>query len=558
MTPRDIGLPGKFRSFRPVQVKALERILAVWPPGRKPSKRWVLLQAPTGTGKTLIAAAAQKLLKQRMLYTAHSKDLQAQFCRDFEYAVELKGRENYPTRFHAKRFPEANCGLCTRTKTDPRCRWCCPPSCYKKAPCLARGEERCVNGWRVCPYEEQKRAALAADVAVLNFAMFLSEANYAGGFGGAKFPLVVCDEADLLESALMGFAELSISSHLIQRLELEPPRYKTKEETWTEWVKTVALPKVVSRIEEIGRLEEEKPGSWGTVSIHSLKERQELERVKNKLEFFVSQVSTSRWVNCTKNHEEGPWVWKPVYVSGLAEKYLWRHGERFLLMSATILEPTTFARNLGIPDGEWEFIDLPSTFPKENRPIYYIPCANMTHKTAQDEWPKVVEAVDAILDKHPDKKTLVHTVSYSLTRYIAGNTRHGDRVIIYDGARDRAAALERFRASSEPLVMLAPSMERGVDLPDDACRVIIVAKVPYRSLGDKQVSARLYGSKDGRAWYVVDAIRTLVQMSGRGVRSETDWAITYVIDNQFGVVLKEWRRAFPAWWLEALKVRPHL
>jgi Rad3-related DNA helicase len=555
-TPAELGLPAKFTSFRPVQVEALQKITVT-------KARWILLQAPTGSGKTLIAAAAQKLLKQRMLYTCHSKDLQGQFIKDFAYAVELKGRENYPTAQHAASWPDVHCGLCTKTKDDPRCKWCCPPGCIKDAPCLAYGEGKCETGWRTCPYEEQKKAALLADVAVLNFAMFLGEANYAGGFGNAKFPLVVCDEADLLESALMSFAELSISTRLVERLGIEPPKYKTKEDAWVEWAERVTLPRVSARLAEL-----ENPRSWSTASVREMREKRELERVKNKLELFARRVRTSKWVSCTENADEGDvildamadvsrsWVWKPVYVSDLAGHYLWRHGERFLLMSATILEPRTFARNLGIPDGEWEFVDIPSTFPKEHRPVYYIPAANMTHKTAQNEWPKVVEAVDAILDQHPDEKVLVHTVSYALSRSVAANTRHRDRLVIYNGARDRAAALERFRASSEPLVMLAPSMERGVDLSDDACRVVIILKVPYRSLGDKQVSARLYGSKDGRAWYVVDAIRTLVQMSGRGVRHEKDWAKTYILDSQFGLIMKEWKRTFPAWWLEAVQFRP--
>lgn len=545
-TPAELGLPAKFTSFRPVQVDALQKITAT-------GKRWIFLQAPTGTGKTLLAAAAQRLLKTRMLYSCHSKDLQAQFTRDFPYAVELKGRENYPTAQVPDRWPEIHCGLCTKTRTDPRCKWCCPDDCLADAPCLAYDEGKCVTGERYCPYEEQKKAALVADVAVLNFAMFLGEANYAGGFADKKFPLVCMDESDLIEGALMSSAELTISGQMIERLDLEPPRYKTKEEAWIEWVKGTALPRVSTRIAEL-----ERPNAWSTISVRDLCEKRELERVKNKLEFFANRVGASRWVNCTENTEDGPWVWKPVYVSGLADRYLWRHGERFLLMSATILEPRTFARNLGIPDGEWEFIDLPSTFPKENRPVYYIPAANMTHKTAEAEWPKVVEAVDAVLDRHPDKKTLVHSVSYSLTRYIADRSRHKGRMVIYNSARERGDAVERFKSSPEPLVIVAPSLERGLDLPGDLCRVVIITKFPYRSLGDKQVSARLYGSKDGRAWYVIDGIRTLVQMSGRGVRSESDWAITYVIDSQFGLVLKEWRNAFPAWWLEALEFRPRI
>jgi len=559
-SPAGLRLPAKFSAFRPVQVDALKKIVST-------DKRWILLQAPTGVGKSLIAAATQRILDKRMLYTCHSKDLQEQFVKDFPYAVELKGRENYPTTKYGNKFPEIHCGLCTKTPDDPRCRWCCPSGCLRNAPCS--GDTKCVTGWRSCPYEEQKKKAILANAAVLNFAMFLGEANYAGDFSG-KFPLVVCDEADLLESALMGFAELSIPVKTLNELSIPTPKHKTKNAEWADWARETAVPAISQELAKF----DARDGGWATLTPREIRRAKNLERLRSKLSFFASQAGTGKWVNCTREQNRDPGdlnnildalsdtpgrlVWKPVYVSDIARHYLWRHGERFMLMSATILNPRIFARNLGIPDGEWEFIDLPSVFPKENRPVYYIPRANMTHKTAAAEWPKAVEAMDAILDRHPNEKVLVHTVSYALSQSAVANTRHRNRLVTYNGAKGRAAALERFRSSREPLVMLAPSMDRGIDLPDDACRVVIILKVPYRGLGDRQVSARLYGSRDGRAWYIVDAIRSMVQMSGRAVRNETDWAVAYVIDAQFGVLLKEWREAFPAWWLEALETRPNI
>src|SRR5688572_29011158 len=60
--------------------------------------RVVFLQAPTGSGKTLIANLAQrKMQARRMIYTCTTKSLQDQVVRDFIYGRVLKGRSNYPT-----------------------------------------------------------------------------------------------------------------------------------------------------------------------------------------------------------------------------------------------------------------------------------------------------------------------------------------------------------------------------------------------------------------------------------------------------------------------------
>lgn len=533
-SPKEIGLPAKFNSFRPFQIEALERILAS-------NKRWILLQAPTGTGKTLIAAAWQKIARQSMLYTCTTKDLQDQFTRDFPYAVELKGRENYPTPFS----PKISTALCTKTKKDPRCKWCCPPSCYREAPCLATGY---CTGQRNCPYDMQKKAALAAPLAVLNTALFLNEANHVGGFSKNK-RVIVFDEADLLESSLMSFVEVTISGAMIQRLGLTPPAKKTVEEAWIEWIDQEAIPKIQKRLDEL----ESGDDKWQTTNIKEIRERNDLTRALAKLQFFRAEVEHSPWANCTEDVENGPWVWKPIYVSKFAEKYLWRHADRFLLMSGTILSRDQFCRNLGIPIDQTEYIDLPSVFDKKNRPVYFVPAANMTHKTADGERPKLLEAIDTVLDLHPDEKVLVHTVSYSLSRYIYEHSQHRTRMVTYLDSGTRKETLEEYRRSPRPLVILAPSLERGIDLPDDLCRVIIVAKTPYRSLEDNQVRKRLYGSPDGRAWYAVDAIRTVIQMSGRGIRHERDWAQTYILDAQFGRLYKEWKYVFPAWWRDALQ-----
>ena len=122
--------------------------------------------------------------------------------------------------------------------------------------------------------------------------------------------------------------------------------------------------------------------------------------------------------------------------------------------------------------------------------------------------------------------------------------------MMYSNAKEREEVLARF-LNIKDAVLLAPSFERGVDLPAEDCQVIIVAKVPYPYLGDKQIAARLYG-KGGQVWYAVNTIRAIVQMTGRGMRSADDWCDSYILDTSFKRLYREHKMLFPKWWRDAL------
>ena len=102
-------------------------------------------------------------------------------------------------------------------------------------------------------------------------------------------------------------------------------------------------------------------------------------------------------------------------------------------------------------------------------------------------------------------------------------------------------------------MLVASSMDRGIDLPDEACRVQIVLKVPYPSLGDKQVAERLYSTRDGKTWYAVEVARSILQMSGRGVRHVDDYCECVILDSSFVGWYGLWQRLLPAWWRQAVR-----
>ncbi len=513
MNPDAFDLPPKFTEFRPGQLQLSAKIA-------NSAKYAYLLDAPTGVGKSLIAATVQRIMDKKIVYLCTTKQLQDQILNDFPYAKTLKGRANYPCAKAPNAFPNINAEMCTDSKDFP---------------CLVKDS---------CPYVVAKAQALGADLAVLNMAYFMSEANYVGGFSGRHF--VVIDEADCTEDQLMSFVELAVTKRQLDRYGLPTPRLKTKHEAWIEWAK-----KSLDILGPIhGHLvDESERDDWGGVDYKVLRERNYIERLMAKLRYFVKEVDKT-WVWYPS---EERWSFKPTWVSKYSENVLWKHMDRVLMMSATILDPRQVSVNTGIlrkPGRMYEYSRIDSPFPVEHRPVYYEPCANVVNKEMDRALPLLARSVADIINKYPDDKVLVHTISYKIRDYLVRNIQ-SDRFITHSSA-DRADVLERFKRGDRPMVMLSPSMDRGVDLPGEECRAIVIAKMPYPDLGDPQISTRVYGSPDGNGWYAHKTVSSIIQMAGRGVRSVDDYCDTYILDKQFERIYRDNRRLFPLWFQKAV------
>jgi Rad3-related DNA helicase len=55
-------------------------------------------------------------------------------------------------------------------------------------------------------------------------------------------------------------------------------------------------------------------------------------------------------------------------------------------------------------------------------------------------------------------------------------------------------------------------------------------------------------------WYARDAIVKIIQGSGRSIRSENDWAETFVLDSNFVRLLNKDKELFPKWFLEGIQI----
>ena len=521
VTPSDYRLPEKFSEWRSGQHGIIESI-------RGNPKHISMLSAPVGSGKSAIGVAAG--FGKRTLYICTTKQLQDQLQNDFPNAVVLKGRSNYK----CLKGQNLTAEHCTRTLAKRNCKECKYSRCEGHTNSNYNGPCGCE---RECEYLLTKQAALRASLAILNIHLFMTEANMVGGFSG--WPFVVVDEADTLENSMLSYIELVITKANIDSLDLDPPKYKTKEESWIEWMHKEAIPKCEQTLDAIS-------GAWMP---SSLKLETTLSRLLGKLKFAAREIPNSKWVFVA---EENRWSFKPVFVNKYAANNLWKHCNNALLMSATLVNPDQFCRDVGLVKSDTSMFELPSSFPVESRRVISRPAAYVTYKTFSKEFPKVVAAMDDVIEKYPDDKILVHAVSYGNMKEILRLTRNRKRMLYHENSFTRDASLEQFKLAKYPAVMVSPSMDRGVDLPGNLCRVVILVKVPYASLGDKQVAARVYGSADGNEWYATNTIKSIVQATGRATRSEDDWSVTYILDGQFRKLYYAHAAAFPGWWREAL------
>lgn len=513
-----VPLPDWVQDIRPHQATAVDEIVEAYQSGI----RVVGCDAPTGSGKTLIAELVRRRLGLPTLYVASDNSLVDQFSRDFRYAKQLKGRKNYGTLTGAFGSTAEDCT--SRGPKDP-CQYCDPT-------------------WQ-CPYQVAKQAAIRADLAVTNTAFLLAEANSVGNFSGR--PFIVADECDTLEKILMGYVEYEVSRKRIESFGMEEPGKGIHKPTLADWLLDFG--------NRVGKeLMQEDDAKKARSLERLLEDTRRIEaELRREIEKKQSGESDGKWLRLYDDRNGGLKL-KPVMVDSYGTRNLWRHGRLWLLMSATIISMDELADSLGLPL-EHRTVKVPMTFPVENRQVIMAPVANVVYKGMDKAVPQLIHACAVALNKHPHDRILIHTVSYDLAKKLQDGLRHANigprRVITYTDGANRERVLAEYKRTPG-CVMLAPSMARGIDLPGDLCRVQIIAKTPFLSLGDTQVNRRAH-MPGGDIWYKVQAIRDIVQMTGRAVRSKEDWAITYIFDEQFSSNL--WRNnkaLFPDWWRESV------
>lgn len=524
-------------------------------------KRVVILEAPTGAGKSAIGLAVAEFFRNSF-YLTIQKILQTQISQDYSSAnlVELRGRNAYPCTFYdlhgsflssrralglkviddgKKQKPDCSAGYCRKHLHKSKCDSCMPRN--PEPDWL----DRFGVDHSTCPYFEQVEKAKASRKLLLNFSSFLAQMQHTTRFGQRE--LLVIDEAHHCEPQLMDFVSLTISDLQMKGRGIVLPDFETPDE-YAVWFHD-------NNVEhEIGRMILEAQRN------NDPKAEDEAGAILHKFGRFMKCMSDGMtdWIVEFKEHKYGKGEtfrtvnFKPIFIHHFTEDLLLRFGKRVLLMSATILDAGVMAKSLGIPKEEIAFFRMGNYFPVANRPIYIQPVAKMVGgKEKMGEWgPKLVKKVDQIIsENHPDDRGIIHTHNFAIADMIMNQSKHRGRLLFQKNFQSKEHLLAA-HARMPNGVIVAPAMHEGLDLKGELSRFQIIPKVPYPNFfEDRQLARRVELDHRYLTWLV--ALK-LVQSYGRSIRSDEDWAATYIIDERIVSFLQEADKMLPTWFKEAI------
>ena len=514
--PESVGLP--YTYLRSGQLDAISWVHDQdWLYERDDNKVKVI-EAPTGTGKTGIVLTLSAMFPdQRILVLCATKLEQAQYENNvtelYDGFVSVKGRNNFHCHLeNPSASVECSTSTCFEAHVDTaRC------SVYteggEKFKCPIRMD---------CAYFQQLESIKSKKIVVTNYAYGLTMLNFnSDAFG--KFDIIVSDEGHVLDQMLEQFIQVRLSSRQIDNMYSIPlPDYE-KVPQWKRWCTdhSYAIDKLYHDTHNLS------PKDMSKEELRLAKRSQSV-----KESFDEIKEMDNAWIvenDGSKRKPKSYIEFKPVWVTEKSKEVLFDHANRHIIMSGTIPSSEELARKVGLKTHEFEFHRLPYEFPVENRPIIVNPVASMSAKYIDISLPIIIDAIDQIINKNIDKKILIHTVNYKIAEALKRTSKHSRHMFTHN-SRDRLKVLSQFKKASAPAILVSPSFDKAVDLPDKECELIIVAKLPYPYLGSKVMQARIK-SENGRRYYNHETMMSLIQMFGRGVRSETDVCPTIILDS---------------------------
>jgi ATP-dependent DNA helicase DinG len=537
LTPADLGFPPKFTAYRSGQADiALNLALS--------DKRFSRLDAPTGTGKSLIYMSLARLLDARTLVLVGTKGLQTQLLDDFRTLGmrDIRGQSNY------------RCAAVERGSLLDE--YGMPGATCDQGPCKV-GVYCPLKKDGGCTYYDAQKIAMRSSIVVSNYAYWLSLGRQADPMAIGKFDLLILDECHTAPDWLAEFCSVELNrSEIRTMLDLELPPTDEGVEVWATWARAAhetCEERYKARREELNTV----LGTHGKRKMTD--ELLRMSRLVHELEELSRAHSwrssagpvkdvrlpgmTTDWVT---QKTDGGIKFSPVWAHAYAEEYLFRKVPRVVLSSAT-LSPAV-GKYLGIPDKDIDHHAVTSGFSPHRRPFTYIPTTRVDRNMVEGQVRQWITRIDNIIEGRLDRKGIIHTISYARVQLLLARSQYAGLMMTHTSHNMRRV-VEQFKQAEAPVILLSPSVVEGFDFPYDEARYQIIVKVPFADGRDPVFKARCKSDKHYRAY---TAALSLVQMAGRIVRAADDVGETFIIDDHW-----TWFRRstpFPKWFREAWRV----
>ena len=503
----------RLQTLRPQQLHIVQ-----W--ARESPKPYLLVNAPTGIGKTLIGGVYAASSTGPFSYVVSTKALQDQVNRDLGIPT-LKGRDNFECLIgqetHGFEITAAR-AVCAFNEW---CKFSGSTSPTGDAPSET-----------TCGYYGQRIAALLHRGRVTNYPMALSMPTLRDFTS-----TLILDEAHRIEQTVINSASIILNRGSMLIYGVKPPRAGDDITKWAKWARSVRVKAKDKYDFQAKKLQEV------LVKMGKMDSNVDNWIVDNKgtITKFSPIFGTPFVLPNLFGHEQ-------LDTQELLKGDTGRKGVRkVMMMSATLLAPDLMERTLGLPANSYDYLDLDSPFPTANRPINYAPVMRMNKAntaTAAGRAP-MTNAMDKLIDHYlltGRKCGIIHAVSRWYRDSVVVESRW--RSIMTTDPLQHARSALNGKAS----VLVSDNIIDGWDGADDLCRFVLMPKVPFANIGDRHVAARQ--QKDPRS-YDYSALVSVVQGVGRGVRHENDKAENWILDESWEALYRKRGNWLPEAFLSA-------
>ena len=516
-----------FPKARPYAEETIKQIAAAF---KKNGKRFVLVEAATGSGKSALAVTVARALKAPIL--TPTKVLQEQYANtpEFDREYTIKGKSNYQCGLkHLGHMTVEQAVCCSDAVTD-NSRELIEFSLPKEPANLARILKTKCAAAGICPYYTKVYQIEKVPGAVPNYDLFFRLKKYPNTTWGVDMgSVLVMDEAHQLLTKIRENFSFKYSSVLAVKL-LGKKAARSPAEPPKEWL--LRLEAAASK-----KLKDETDPKRAVQYDSFVKRVNTIlaEDIENERRFYIDDRVAELEI-------------KPLDIRFLKEKIFYPF-QKILLLSATF--PSNFKELLGITDAESETIIVPSVFSVAQRPTLVLedlPILNKDTVLAKNS--PAIQVLDLILDRHAKDKGIIHTGNYKFLEQLQGLYRKDKRFLWVGRGDNKEERLAQHASSKKPTILVSPSMMEGVDLKDDLARFGVLLKVPFPALDEyAQRMKRIFPS-----WYNSVTALAICQAYGRQVRSETDWAKFYILDGMFLNLMSRSVRSFSPYFAESVQV----
>lgn len=343
MNPARIEEEFSAPSYRGTQKEALRDIRAAFEAGND----IVLVRAPTGSGKSLLARAIAGCARQPTeerpeqpvgaYYTTPQVSQLDDVASDplLDDLSVIRGKSNY------------SCILSGETTTP-----------VDRAPCARETGFDCSVKHR-CPYFADRDLAANRPIAAMTLAYFMQTAG--SEVFGQRDVLVIDEAHGLTEWAEM-YATIDLGPETVPvwdntpAPDLENGNETTGVEAAAEYAETLAA--VCDRRRHELQREPE-------ISAEETATRDRLAELVRDLTWFVTDVrdpeSATTWITDQHGGEGSPVTIKPMNPERYLSHTVWNRATRFALLSATILNKEAFCRGTGIDPNRVALVEVEHT-----------------------------------------------------------------------------------------------------------------------------------------------------------------------------------------------------